>query len=156
MAREMGHVLNRDILIATLAATIAGAVTTLANMAQWAMIFGSNRDDEEGGGGVGLFMMILAPLAAGLIQMAVSRAREYGADQTRARLAGDPLWLASALAKLEQGNRVIPMRAVAEHPATAHMFIVNPLSATSLASLFSTHPPVEERIRRLQFMAHGR
>ncbi|MBF0589827.1 MAG: zinc metalloprotease HtpX [Magnetococcales bacterium] len=154
MAHELGHVMNRDILIGTLSATIAGAITMLANMAQWAMIFGG-RDDEEGGGGglSAILMMILAPLAATLIQMAISRSREYGADAAGARLCGDPLWLASALYKLtEEAQRTPPMQSVERNPSTAHLFIVNPLSGASLASLFSTHPPMEERIRRLQGM----
>ncbi|MBF0624771.1 MAG: zinc metalloprotease HtpX [Magnetococcales bacterium] len=155
MAHELGHVMNRDILVSTISATIGGAITWLAN---FAMFFGgSSRDEEEGGGGGlglvgGLLMMILAPLAATLVQMAISRAREYGADDAGARLSGNPLWLASALEKLERGNRAHPMHAADARPATAHLFIVNPLSAGSLAGLFSTHPPIEERVRRLRHM----
>jgi heat shock protein HtpX len=129
----------------------------MAQMAQWAMIFGGNRDrDQEGGGNiVGLIvMMIVAPLAAMLIQMAVSRSREYGADVGGAKITGDPLALASALKKLHMGAQHIPLQASpATANATAHMFIVNPLSAGGMAALFSTHPPMEERIRRLEEMA---
>jgi heat shock protein HtpX len=155
MAHELGHVINRDILISTLSATIAGAITMLANMAQWAMIFGVGRSDDEEGGGHGflggLLMIFLAPIAATLIQMAISRSREYGADATGSRLCGNPLWLADALAKVEQASHQIPMYSAQRHPTTAHMFIVNPLSG-GLASLFSTHPPMRERIRRLHAM----
>lgn len=157
LAHELSHVRHRDTLVSAIAATIAGAIAMLANMAQWALIFGLGRgsNDREGAGGVFgvLLMMIVAPLAAGLIQMAVSRSREYGADQGGAELCGNPLWLARALRKLEQGNRRAPMPAASEHPATAHLFIVNPLTGASLARLFSTHPPTEERIRRLEAMA---
>ena len=155
MAHEMGHVRNRDILIGTIAATIAGAISMLANMAQWAMIFGGGRrDDREGAGGMigGILMIILAPIAAALIQMAISRSREYEADATGARISGNPLALASALKKLHMGSQRIPMDA---NPATAHMFIVNPLRGGGFASLFSTHPPMEERIARLEAMVYG-
>jgi len=153
MAHELGHVKNRDILISTLAATFAGAITYLAHMAQWAAIFGGGRssDDDEGGGIFGmLFMAILAPIAAMLVQMAISRSREYGADAAGAHISGNPLSLANALQKLEMGNQRIPMEANA---ATAHMFIVNPLTGGGLMSLFSTHPPIPERVARLQEMA---
>lgn len=155
MAHELSHVKHRDILISSIAATIAGAITYLAHMAQWAAIFGGGRDrDEEGGGGIGLlFMAILAPIAAMLIQMAISRSREYEADRGGAEVAGNPLHLASALRKLQMANRQIPMHA---NEATAHMFIVNPLSGGGMLSLFSTHPPMEERIRRLEEMAYTR
>lgn len=151
LAHELSHVKNRDVLIATIAATLAGAITYLAHMAQWAMIFGGRRDDEEEGGGVlgGILMAILAPIAAMLIQMAVSRAREFQADATGARLAGKPWGLAKALEKLEMASKAVPMDA---SPATAHLFIVNPLSGQSLLRLFSTHPPIEERIARLRSM----
>ncbi|MBF0370697.1 MAG: zinc metalloprotease HtpX [Magnetococcales bacterium] len=155
MAHEMAHVINRDILIGTISATLAGAITTMANMAQWAMIFGG-RQDEEGGGAGGFLMMFLAPIAAMLIQMAVSRSREYLADAEGARLCGNPLWLASALNKLDAGNRRTHLREAESHPATAHLFIVNPLSGGTLGSLFSTHPPMDERVNRLQRMAKGR
>ena len=151
LAHELSHVKNRDVLIATIAATLAGAITYLAHMAQWAMIFGGRRDDEEEGGGVlgGILMVILAPIAAMLIQMAVSRAREFQADATGARLAGKPWGLAKALEKLEMASKAVPMDA---SPSTAHLFIVNPLSGRSLLRLFSTHPPIEERIARLRSM----
>jgi heat shock protein HtpX len=155
MAHEMGHVRNRDILIGTIAATIAGAISMLANMAQWAMIFGGGRrDDDEGAGGMisGILMIILAPIAAALIQMAISRSREYEADATGARISGNPLALASALKKLQLGTQRIPMDA---NPATAHMFIVNPLRGRGFVNLFSTHPPLEDRIARLEAMVYG-
>ena len=155
MAHELGHVRNRDILIGTIAAMIAGAISMIANMAQWAMIFGGGRrDDDEGPGGIiGLIaMVIIAPIAAALIQMAISRSREYEADATGARICGNPLWLASALRKLQTGAQRVPLDA---NPATAHMFIVNPLRGGGLQNLFSTHPPIEDRIARLESMAYG-
>jgi heat shock protein HtpX len=155
MAHEMSHVKNRDILIGSIAATIAGAISYLAHMAQWAALFGGvGRSDGERGNPFALIvMMIVAPLAAMLVQMAISRSREYQADASGAALCGNPLYLASALAKLEGANRRYPMQGVNE--ATAHMFIVNPLSGGGMRALFSTHPPMEERIRRLEQMAHG-
>jgi len=156
LAHEISHVCNRDILIGSIAATVAGAISMLANMAQWAMIFGGGRrsdDNEEHGSPYGaIAMMILAPFAAMLIQMAISRSREFMADAGGAWLCGNPLWLANALQKLNRGR--IPMEAAT--PATAHMFIVNPLTGGGIMSLFSTHPPMEERIARLQAMAYGR
>ena len=155
MAHEMGHVRNRDILIGTIAATIAGAISMLAHMAQWAMIFGGGRrDDDEGAGGMigGIAMIILAPIAAALIQMAISRSREYEADATGARICGNPLSLASALRKLHASSQRVTLDA---NPATAHMFIVNPLRGGGLMNLFSTHPPMEERIARLESMVYG-
>lgn len=153
LAHELAHVKNRDTLIMTITATLAGAITYLAHMAQWAAIFGGGRrdDEEESGGGMfgALFMAILAPIAAMLIQMAISRAREFQADATGARVAGRARGLAGALEKLEMAAKVAPMHAT---PATAHLFIVNPLSGGSLLSLFSTHPPVQERIARLRAM----
>ncbi|HQM91977.1 MAG TPA: zinc metalloprotease HtpX [Syntrophales bacterium] len=152
ISHELSHIKNRDILIGSIAATIAGAITMLANMAQWAAIFGGARgDDDEGGGGmIGmLFMAILAPIAAMLIQMAISRSREYLADDGGARVSGKPWALASALEKLQAASRAIPMNA---NPSTAHIFTVSPLSGRSFASLFSTHPPIEERIARLRSM----
>ena len=149
MAHEMAHVQNRDILIGSIAATFAGAISFLAHMAQWAMIFGG-RDDEDSNPIVMIAMMILAPIAAMLVQMAISRSREFGADQKGAQLCGNPHSLASALRKLESANQRMPMKKVNE--ATAHMFIVNPLSGKKFAKLFSTHPPMEERIRRLEGM----
>lgn len=151
MAHELAHVKHRDILISTIAATFAGAITYLANMAQWAAMFGGSRgDDDEGGGIFGtLLMAVLAPIAAMLVQMAISRSREYGADEGGAEVCGNPLSLASALQKLEMANQQVPMHANA---ATAHMFIVNPLTGKNLMSLFSTHPPMAERIERLRAM----
>jgi heat shock protein HtpX len=153
LAHELSHVKNRDTLIMTIAATIAGAITYLAQMAQWAAIFGGGRrDNEEGGGGgaIGtLLMAILAPIAAMLIQMAISRSREYEADATGARVAGRASGLEHALQKLDMATKQVPMEAT---PATAHLFIVNPLTSGGLATLFSTHPPIEERIARLRAM----
>jgi heat shock protein HtpX len=153
IAHELTHIRNRDILIGSIAATLAGAIVMLANMAQWAAMFGgSSRDDNEGGGGniVGLILMaILAPIAATLIQMAISRSREYLADAGGAKISGKPYGLAGALEKLSRASQAIPMNA---NPSTAHMFIVNPLTGRSLMNLFSTHPPIEERIARLKTM----
>jgi heat shock protein HtpX len=149
VAHELAHIKNRDILISSIAATFAGAISSLAMMAQWAMIFGGfSRDDEGEGGGLigGLLMMVVAPLAASLIQMAISRSREFQADATGAAICGRPQSLAFALQKLEQTNRVRPMDV---NPATAQMYIVNPLSGGQLAGLFATHPPMKERIARL-------
>lgn len=154
LAHEMSHVKNRDILIGSIAATMAGAIMILANMAKWGAIFGGFRgDDDEGGGGIigTLVIAILAPIAAMMIQMAVSRSREYLADETGAKISHNPLSLASALEKLAVASHRIPMTNA--QPATAHMFIVNPLTGKSMASLFSTHPPIEERIRRLRSLA---
>jgi heat shock protein HtpX len=157
LAHELTHVKNRDILISSIAATLAGAISYLAHMAQWAAIFGGgSRDREEGGSNIFglLFMMIVAPIAAMLIQMAVSRSREYMADAGGAKISGDPLALASALRKLHMGAQNIPMQVSdATASSTAHMFIVNPLSGGALANLFSTHPAMEERIARLEAMA---
>jgi heat shock protein HtpX len=151
MAHELAHVMHRDILVGTVAATIAGAISYLAQMAQWAMIFGGGRhNDDEGGSPVAsIVMMIVAPIAAMLIQMAISRSREFMADEGGSRLNGDAMPLASALRKLERGASMIPMHAT---PATSHMMIVNPFKAKGLMNLFSTHPPVEERIARLESM----
>jgi len=153
IAHELTHIKNRDILIGSIAATIAGAIVMLAHMAQWAAIFGgvSRDNDEEGGGGIfGLIIMaILAPLAATLIQMAISRSREYLADDGGAQISRKPYGLASALEKMAGASQVIPMKV---NPSTAHMFIVSPLTGRSLMNLFSTHPPIEERIARLRGM----
>jgi len=150
LAHELGHIKNRDILISSIAATLAGAVMMLASMERFAAIFGGvgSRDNEEGGGGLlgFLFMALVAPLAALLIQMAISRTREFKADSTGAAIAGNPMGLAHALEKLGTASRRIPLQA---NPATSHMFIVNPLSGKGMLGLFSTHPPLEERIRRL-------
>jgi len=152
LAHELSHIKNRDILIGTIAATMAGAISMLANMAHWGMIFGGRSSDNREGGHpiVALLMIIIAPLAAMLVQMAISRSREFGADATGATISGDPSSLANALRKLERGTQRIPMEA---NPATAHMFIVNPLTGGGLMTLFSTHPPMEERITRLEQMA---
>ena len=151
LGHELTHVINRDTLTSTVAASIAGAVTMLANMAQWAAIFGGREREEREGGGFGdLLMIILAPVAAMLVQMAISRSREFAADEGGAKLCGNPLFLARALAKLERGIDAVPMAA---NPSTAHMFILEPFHAGGLLALFSTHPPTEERIRRLEAMA---
>lgn len=157
MAHELAHVKNRDTLISTLVASLAGAISMLANMAQWAAIFGAGRgnDEEDGGGGLigSLFMIILAPMAAMLIQMGISRSREFLADETGAKMAGNPLALASALRKIEHYamHRTMPQAT----PATSHMFIVNPFagSGTWMLSLFSTHPPTDARVQKLQTLA---
>jgi heat shock protein HtpX len=150
IGHELGHVKNRDILIQTVAATIGAAITYLA---QFGFLFGGrSSDDREGGGSFlgSLMMMILAPLAAAVIQMAISRSREYIADDTGAKICGHPLWLASALGKLQKGVERVPMQA---EQATAHMFIVSPFFGTGMSNLFSTHPPIENRIERLEKMA---
>ena len=157
LAHELAHIKNRDILVSTVAAAIAGAISYLAQMAQWAMIFGGGRghDDDEGGSSpiAAIVMMIVGPIAAMLVQMAISRSREYGADEGGAKIAGNPLYLANALKKLHMATQRIPMDA---NPATSHMFIVNPLSGGGIVKLFSTHPPMEERIARLEAMRMGR
>jgi heat shock protein HtpX len=154
LGHELSHVINRDILTSSIAATLAGAIMILASWARWGAIFGGfggGGDDNRRGGLLELLVMaFLAPLAASLIQLAVSRTREYQADASGARLAHNPLFLANALRKLEAANERMPMDA---GPATAHLFIVNPLSAQGISRLFSTHPPIEERIRRLEHMA---
>lgn len=147
LAHEMAHVKNRDILVATLAATLAGAIMYLARMAQFSAFFGGGRDDDNRGGALGLLVaVVVAPIAALLVQMAISRSREYLADGTGARLAG-PQGLAGALEKLGLASRAIPLPA---NPATSHLFIVKPFSGAGLMSMFSTHPPIQERIRRLR------
>src|SRR5207302_8448753 len=149
LAHDLGHVRNHDILISSTAATIAGAITMLANVAQWTLIFGGfgGRDDEDSNPFAALLMIIFAPLAATLIQLAISRSREFGADETGARIHGNPESLARALEKLEAATSVRPLPV---NPAVAHMFIVNPPKGVNFAGLFSTHPPLEERIRRLR------
>ncbi|MBI2000565.1 MAG: zinc metalloprotease HtpX, partial [candidate division NC10 bacterium] len=154
MAHELGHVRHRDILISTVAATLAGAIMMLARMAQWAAWFGGGRSSEEDEGGAGgvlglVLLAILAPLAAMLIQMAISRAREYLADAAGAQISRKPWALADALEKLERAATAVPLEA---NPATAHLFIVNPLRGSSILNWFSTHPPVEERVARLRAM----
>ncbi|MDN3514627.1 MAG: zinc metalloprotease HtpX [Candidatus Brocadia sp.] len=154
LGHELSHIRNRDILISTIVATVAGAIMLLADMARWAALFGGYGGRDEGesrGGGIAmLFLAILAPIAALIIQMAISRSREYAADKGGALMTGNPLGLASALEKLQQASMVRPMDA---NSSTAHMFIVNPLSGRSFAAIFSTHPPIEERIKRLRAMA---
>jgi heat shock protein HtpX len=151
IAHELAHVKNRDILISSIAATLAGAIMIIATMARFAAIFGGgSRDDRDGGGAIGLLVTaLIAPIAATLIQLAISRSREFHADATGARIAGNPHGLAAALRKLGIASQKIPMHA---NPSTAHMFIVNPLSGRQLVKLFSTHPPLEERIARLERM----
>jgi heat shock protein HtpX len=150
VAHELGHVLHRDILTSSVAATLASAITFVARMAFW---FGGARDDEEEGGAFGgLLMLIVAPIAAMLIQLAISRSREYGADEASAKYTGDPRKLISALQKLEGYSRQIPMPAT---PSTAHLFIIKPFTGRSLMQLFSTHPPTERRIERLERMIPG-
>jgi heat shock protein HtpX len=150
LAHELGHVNNRDILISSVAATVAGAITMLASMGRWAMFFGmGGRDDRDRGGGglAAIFMLILAPIAATLIQLAVSRSREYQADASGAHYTGNPYALASALSKLDAYSRRLPMQAT---PSTAHLFIIQPLlGGMSFGNLFSTHPPIAKRIERL-------
>ena len=159
LAHEFAHVRNRDILVSSVVAVLAGAITMIANVAQWGLMFGGfgGRDerDQQGAGGiiVGLLMIILAPIAATLIQLAVSRSREFEADHTGAQVSGDPMALASALRKLQRATQVVPAQTA--QPAFAHLYIVNPLSGQALGNLFSTHPPVEERIHRLEEMAAG-
>ncbi len=156
IGHELAHIRHRDMLTGTIVATIAGAISMLAQMAQWAMIFGGGRRDNDRDGSpiAALVMMIVAPIAAMLVQMAISRTREYEADKGGAGICGNPMSLATALLKLERGNQVIPMEDA--KPATAHMFIVNPLHGGGLMTLFSTHPPIPERVKRLEAMAKGR
>jgi heat shock protein HtpX len=153
MAHELSHVKNRDILIGTIAATIVGTITYIAQMAGWAMMFGRGGDDDDNGIS-SLVLLILAPIAATMLQLAVSRAREFSADEGGAAISGNPLSLASALQKLQNANQIKPVNH--SGPATAHMFIVNPLRGGGISKLFSTHPPVEERVKRLKEMAQGR
>jgi heat shock protein HtpX len=156
LAHELSHVKNRDTLVTTIAAAIAGAISMLANWARWGLMFGGGRSDNRRQGNAAaqlvalLVIAILAPLAAMLIQLAISRTREYGADETGARLTGNPYGLAGALQKLDAAAHAYPLPNV--NPATAHLFIVNPLTGGAIARLFSTHPPIEERVRRLRGM----
>ncbi len=154
LAHELAHVKHRDILISTITATLVGTITFIARMAGWAMIFGGGRDRDSGSAISSLVLLILSPIVAVLIQLAISRSREFGADQGGAEISGQPLALAGALNKLQMGNNQIPMRNAGT--SSAHMFIVNPFSGKSMMKLFSTHPPVEERIKRLQEIAAGR
>jgi len=155
MAHELAHVKNRDILTGTIAATLVGTITYIAQMAGWAMMFGRGNDDDDSGSAISsLVLLILAPIAATLIQLAISRSREYAADEGGSQISRNPLALASALGKISKANQVKPVEHVT--PASAHMFIVNPLKGGGVMKLFSTHPPVEERIKRLQEIAAGR
>jgi len=152
LAHELAHVKNRDVLLGTIAAALAGAITMMANAFQWAAIFGMGRsEDDEGGAGLigGLAMAILAPIAATIVQMAISRSREFSADAAGASIAGSPDGLANALLKLESAAQQIPMQA---NPATSHLFIVNPFAGANLARLFSTHPSTQDRVARLKSM----
>jgi heat shock protein HtpX len=153
LAHELGHVGNRDTLISCIVATIAGAITMLSRVAMWSAMFGGNQRDRNDGANplAMLVVLIVAPIAAIIVQLAISRTREFGADRTGARISGKPLALASALAKLEHGAAAVPFRRATE--ATAHQFIVNPLHGRSLAGLFSTHPKTQERIARLERIA---
>lgn len=151
LAHELGHVVNRDILLSTLVATLVGALGMMADMARWSLFMGGSRDDEDRGGGAGVLLLaLLMPLVAFLVQTFISRQREYAADRTGAELSGDPLALASALMRLEQASQMARMGA---NPATAHMFIVNPLTAERIGEMFSTHPSTRERVARLEAMA---
>lgn len=153
MAHEITHIINRDTFISSIAATIAGAITMLANMAQFVLIFGHRGGNEDDNNYLSsLLIMVIAPIAAGLIQLAVSRSREYAADEGAAQLTGNPLPLARALEKLENNNYYRIMPITENNPSTAHMFIINPLKNTSIRSVFSTHPPTESRVNRLKEM----
>ena len=157
LAHELGHIRNRDVLVGTVAATVAGAVTMIAQMGQFTMLFGGASSDDEGEGGGGLLgallMIFLAPIAATIIQLAISRSREHGADRAGADVGGDPEALASALEKLEAYSRHVPLHV---SPAASHLFIVKPLTGFSMQNLFSTHPPTHERVARLREMARQR
>jgi heat shock protein HtpX len=151
LAHEIGHVVNRDVLISTVVATLVGALGVLADMARWSVFFGGHRDNEEGGNPIALFVLALVmPLIGMLVQLFISRQREFGADETGAAISSDPLALASALEKLEYAAGRMPLQA---NPATAQMFIVNPLTAERIQSFFSTHPPTHERVARLNELA---
>jgi len=155
IAHELAHIKNRDILISSIVATLVGTISFIANMASWAFMFAGRSDDEDNSGGIGgLVLMILSPIIATLIQLAISRSREFAADEGGAAISGEPLSLAGALNKLAYVNERLPMENA--QPASAHMFIVNPFSGKSVAKMFSTHPPIEERVNRLQEIAAGR
>ncbi len=156
LAHELAHIKNRDVLISTIAATIGGAISMIAEMAFWSSLFGGRDEEDSGIGGVisAVLLMVLAPIAAMLVQMAISRSREYAADETGAKICGCPLSLARALEKLEMAaTQLAPVASHEVNPGTAHLMIVNPLRGDFIASLFSTHPPTQERIRRLYEMA---
>lgn len=152
ISHELAHVKNRDILTGTIAATLVGTITFVAQMAGWALMFGRGGDDDDGISSI--LMLILAPIAATLIQLAISRSREFAADQDGAKICNNPMALASALGKISRANQIKPVNNV--NPSSAHMFIVNPLKGGGVAKLFSTHPPIEERIKRLQEIAADR
>ena len=152
LAHELSHIRHYDILIGAVAGTIVGALSSLSFMARWALIFGGGSRDDDGEGAGGIILLLLAPLIGMLLQMGISRQREYAADKGAAQITGKPKALADALAKISRGNEVVPM---ASGPATAHMFIMNPLSARGVFNLFSTHPPIEKRIERLMDMARN-
>ncbi len=156
LAHELAHIKHRDILLATIVATFVGTITFIARMAGWTMMFAGGSRDRENSGNIvaSLVLMIVAPIAAVLLQLAISRAREFMADEGGARISDKPLSLASALRKLEQAAQMVPMQNA--NPSTAHLFIVNPLRGGGITKLFSTHPPIEERIKRLQLIAQGR
>jgi heat shock protein HtpX len=155
MAHELAHVKNRDILTGTIAATVVGTITYVAQMAAWGAMMGRGSSNDNRGGGLGaILMLILAPIAATVLQMAISRSREFAADAGGAKISGNALDLASALQKISRANQIKPLNHT--NPATAHMFIVNPLSGGGMMKLFSTHPPVEERVKKLQEIAAGR
>jgi len=151
MAHELAHVKHRDTLISTIAATLVGSISYIAQMAGWVFMFGRSDDDSPGSGIGGLVLLILSPIIAMLLQMAISRSREFAADRGGAQFTGNPLGLASALEKISRGNQLKPVNH--SNPTTAHMFIINPLRGGGISKLFSTHPPTEERIKRLQGMA---
>jgi len=151
MAHELAHVKHRDTLIGTIAATLVGSISYIAQMAGWIFMFGRGDDDSPGAGIGGLILLILSPILAMLLQMAISRSREFAADRGGAEISGSPLALASALQKISRGNQIKPVNH--SEPASAHMFIINPLRGGGISKLFSTHPPTEERIKRLQAMA---
>ena len=157
IAHELSHIVNRDVLVASVAAMIASVVSMIASVLRWGAIFGTGRSDRDEGGAGGaiaaLAMAIVAPIAATIVQLAISRQREYGADASGAELSRDPLALASALGKLHMGNRAIPLHTARGNPAISSLFIVAPLTGAQMASWFSTHPPIAERIRRLEEMA---
>ncbi len=157
IAHELAHIRNRDVLVASVAAMIAAAVAMIASVLRWGLIFGFGRSgDQSAGNALGaIALAIVAPIAATIIQLGISRSREYGADATGAELSGDPLALASALAKLERGSRATHFHTAGENPATASLFIVNPLSGESFSRWFSTHPPIAERVRRLEARSRG-
>jgi len=151
MAHELAHVKHRDTLIGTIAATLVGSISYIAHMAGWIFMFGRGDDDSPGAGVGGLILLILSPILAMLLQMAISRSREFAADRGGAEISGSPLALASALQKISRGNQIKPVNH--SEPASAHMFIINPLRGGGISKLFSTHPPTEERIKRLQALA---